>query len=49
MQVTTKSKYSNNKYSKDYGKSNSTLSFVGLKRVNLMKKFWKTRASHRKF
>ena len=49
MQVTTKLKYSNNKYSKDYGKPNSRLSFVGQRRGNLLKQFWKTRAIHMKF
>ena len=44
------SKYSNNKYSKDYAKSYSRQSFLGRGRGNLQKKSWKTRAaSFRKY
>ena len=39
------SKYSNNKYSKDYAKSYSRQSFLGQSRGSLPKKSWKTRAA----
>ena len=44
------SKYSNNKYSKDYAKSYSRESFSGRGRGSLPKKSWKTgAASHKKY
>ena len=39
------SKYSNNKYSKDYAKSYSMQSSLGRERGNFPKKSWKTRAA----
>ena len=42
------SKYSNNKYSKDYAKSYSRQSFLGRGRGSLPKKSWKTRAANLK-